>query len=214
MTDRSESIMDIEEVQKFFAGTNVTSAVPDNGQKASTPATKEPQIRKKKLTTRPTKEEEEEEREDVPLPVAKTRAELYVEGLAQHNISVEEAAEIVDAMVSEFSYSETVTLTKRVDVVLRTRTPKVNKWFNEVVTKVPPQNDGVFFSLLASVNLAASMVQYGDRVFENESKEGFNNALDFVNRLPQPVFSVLTERLSKFDAKMAAVLKEGYAENF
>jgi len=205
--EEKDTILDLREVQDFFKGKDASSIMA--GSRTVTETTK---ATKPKRTSRRKKPQTSPE-EEVSPPKKRTKMERYQDDLRELGLSVEDAAGIVDALVSEFSYSEEVRVTRKLEVVFKTRTPAVNKRFNTVLAGAKPQNETAYYTFLAQVNLAASLVRYAEEEFNQESEEGFTEALDFVERLPQPLFALLTGKLNSFDRKIAAVMQEGCIEN-
>ena len=201
--------MNLAEVQSFFAGDksgkilNQDAPETKNVRRAARQPTR-------KMATKRSKPLGEAE----TPPKKRSKVERYEADLAEQGLTVLEAAAIVDALVTDFYYEEEFSVTKKVRVAFRTRTPAVNKKFNSLMVTTKPQNEAAYFTFLAQVNLAASMVRYGDEEFDVDSEEGFNEAIDFVERLPQPLFSLLTDKLNQFDQKIVTVMRDGCIENF
>ena len=146
--------------------------------------------------------------------VPRTRMERYEDELKTFNLSLDSAHEIVDAIITNFFWEELVPITKSLSVVLRTRTQKAQDNLNIALEKVKTQTDQAYFTELAKHNLASSLVRYGEYEFNPDEDESYNTSVDFVRRLPTPLFALLIDKLSWFDRKMATVMKEGCIENF
>lgn len=167
--------------------------------------------RKKKNTKEKPKVPVDEERTEFrPLGLM----EQYEKDLEEHDVSLDQAREIVDSIITNLFWEEDVTLTKKLNIAFRTRTAKATLRLNEALKSLTPQHEHGYFTIVAQTNLASSLVKYGDTELDPESKEGFELSLAFVNRLPQPLFQLLIEKLGKFDQKINAVMKEGCITNF
>jgi hypothetical protein len=166
---------------------------------------------------------------------AKQRASLYekmAEGLTpiedyqaflkQMDISLEEAQDIVDSLFTQGYYEEKVKLTKRLHAVLRTRQHGDTLRLQTALEVQRPIFQHVMEEVTARYNLAASLVQYGEKTLpvaeEDATKEKveevFDERLTFVEKMADPAFYKLTTLLAKLDQKVAAVMREGVAENF
>jgi len=188
--------------------------------------------------------EEEEKVEAVPrtnIPAsegeqqAADRAQLYEEMvddlspiedyqafLKEKGISEDDAQAIVDSLFTTGFYSEKVPLTKRISAVLRTREHADTLRLQMALEVQRPIYTHVMQELTARYNLAASLERFGDKTFEHPAEGAdkekiealFDERLQFVERMADPAFFKLTDQLVKFDRKVAAVMREGVAENF
>ena len=138
--------------------------------------------------------------------------EKYLDSLKEFDLNREEAAKIVDSIITKMFWEEDVRVTKKLTISLRTRTSKVLKNLNDGLSKMNPQYDNTFYGVVAQYNLASSLTRYGSHIFDPE--KDFEKSLDFVERVPGPLFTLLTQKLVKFDKKIEAVMKDGYTENF
>jgi hypothetical protein len=166
---------------------------------------------------------------------AAERAQLYeemVEGLTpiedyqaflkEQKISEEKAQDIVDNLFTKGFHSEKVTLTKRVSATLRTREHADTLRLQMALEVQRPIYNHVMQELTARYNLAASLERFGDTTFEHPEpgadkekiEKLFDERLQFVERMADPAFYKLTDALVKLDRTVAAVMREGVAENF
>lgn len=141
--------------------------------------------------------------------------EKYLKRLEELQVSKEQAAQIIDAMITQGAYEETVAITKKLSVRFRTRGQDAAERLNRVLNIENPQFTGSVYSTIAVQNMASSLVQYGPYKFDPSTEEGFKVVMEYIRtKIPQPVYSVLVTKLSKFDEKLAAVMTEGCVENF
>lgn len=198
MTDLPQTILEIDEVRQFFTP-KVTADAPAVAARATAP-----KVRGSK-TPPAVKVDDVKKR---------TRAEKYLEELAEEGTSLEEAQAIVEGIITKFVYTEVVPVTKTLSITLQTRPVVTNKRLNQVIGTEKPQSDASYLNILAQINLASSLLSYGSDTFDPSTEEGFMEAFDFVERLPQPIFVLLVEKLNRFDRKINLVMREGCIENF
>ena len=151
-----------------------------------------------------------------------TPIEDYQEFLKEQDISLEEAQDIVDGLFTDGYYEEKVNLTKRIHAVLRTREHGDTLRLQMALEVQRPIFTHVMQEITARYNLAASLAQYGDTTFafpegdtnKEEIDAMFDKRLVFVERMADPAFYKLSTLLARLDRKVAAVMREGVAENF
>lgn len=137
----------------------------------------------------------------------KTPFESYLDQLKEFKVSPEEAAGIVDALIHQGYYEEKIQLTKRCQVTLRTRSQGTNERLDKALQSVKPEFSASYINMIAQINLANSMVQYGKFNFiPHKSEEEFTKTLEFVKQLPGPIFQALINHLNKFDEKLATIV--------
>lgn len=152
----------------------------------------------------------------------RNRVPSYEEGLKEAGISLKEARVIIDSILFQQFYSETIQLSKQFEVVFRTRLYEDNIRAMKYLEVENPSYPQSINDLLARYNLAASLLQYGETSFEFPSKDTtkeqeeklFDIRLQFVKRLPIPVIMRLLAELNKFDYKVSAALADGAPEDF
>lgn len=148
--------------------------------------------------------------------------EDYQAYLKKMEISEEKAQEIVDCLFTKGFYSEKHPLTKRLSAVLRTREHEDTLRLQAFLEASRPVYMHVMQEITTRYNLAASLETYGDTTFEFPSKSAdkkvvedlFDVRLKFVERIADPAFYKLSTLLAKLDRTVAAVMREGVAENF
>lgn len=155
--------------------------------------------------------------DDVLLPVKD-----YRKFLKDNDISEEEAAQIVDDLLTKGFYEETIPLTRLTTLRLRTRLQQDSMRLQTSLQIRRPIYESALNEIITRYNMAASLAAYKDNTFEfpttnTEQKKVddlFNERLDFVECLPEPVFMAIQNKLARFDRKIALVFREGVVENF
>ncbi|MAG64679.1 MAG: hypothetical protein CMK74_02225 [Pseudomonadales bacterium] len=147
--------------------------------------------------------------------------EDYREYLKEKEISEDKASAIVDGLLSKGYYEETYQVTKTLRVVFRTRQQQDTVRLQTALQIQRPLFDHAYNELVTRYNMASSLSQYRDTTFpfsqsdsENAQENAFSDRLAFIERLPTPVFGLLSIQLAKFDALIMAVARPGVAENF
>jgi uncharacterized protein YlxP (DUF503 family) len=151
-----------------------------------------------------------------------TPIEDYQKYLKEMDITLDEAQEIVDNLFTLGYHEEKVKLTKRIHAVLRTREHGDTLRLQTALEVQRPIFQHVMEEVTARYNLAASLIAYGDKTLPVAEKDAtrerveevFDERLKFVEHMADPAFYKLTALLAKLDRKVAAVMREGVAENF
>ena len=148
--------------------------------------------------------------------------EDYQEYLKAQKIPEEVAGAIVDNLFTRGYHSERYKLTKRIAATLRTREHGDTLRLQSALEVQRPIYTHVMNELMARYNLAASLESFGETTFafakvgadKDEVERLFDVRLQFIERMPDPAFYRLSDLLAKFDRTVAAVMREGVAENF
>lgn len=158
-----------------------------------------------------------QEMQQALLPV-----EDYQAFLKEHNISEDEAEEIVDNLLTKGYHEETIPISKRRTVTFRTREHRDLLRLQAVFNVQQLLYQGAVDEMTVRYNMAASLREVNDQKFEfptattkdEDADKLFDKRMEFVERMPSPLFSKLSVKLANFDRKIAAVMREGVAENF
>lgn len=135
----------------------------------------------------------------------------YEEKLEQHDISLEEALNIISKIVDDGFYERTYQLTRKVPVVFRTREARDQERTLHSIEAVNPRFPATVSGIVSKHNLAVSMVEFKDQDFR---KKSLDDRLKFIERMPEVLFRALASKLAKFDRLMLDVLDEGAIANF
>lgn len=187
----------------------------DEKEEASTPKTAIPASDIEEQATKRTQLYED-------MVTGLSSVEDYQAYLKEQKISEEKAGEIVDNLFTRGFHSEKYKLTKRLSAVLRTREHADTLRLQAALEVQRPIYAHVMNELMARYNLAASLESFGESTFafpkERADKEEierlFDVRLQFVERMADPAFYRLSDLLAKFDRTVAAIMREGVAENF
>ena len=156
--------------------------------------------------------------DDVLMPVKD-----YRKFLKENDITEDEAAKIVDDLLTQGFYEETIALTRRTSIRLRTRLQQDSMRLQTTLQIRRPIYESAVNEIIGRYNIAASLSLYKDKVFDfpavGENSQSvidtlFTRRLDFVECLPEPVFVTIQNKLARFDTKIALIFREGVVENF
>jgi hypothetical protein len=151
-----------------------------------------------------------------------TPRSLWLEELGTLKVTPEEAANIFDVVMSTGKYLETYRVGKTV-VKIRTRTTVDADRTIEILQEQRPESAAVYSHLVSRVNLASSLVEYGESKFPHTApSEDNRERLDsewreryrFCAALPAPAFYALSQILQKFDEKVSLSCDARSLENF
>lgn len=146
----------------------------------------------------------------------------YKKFLKDHDISEEKAARIVDDLMTKGFYEEEFPLSAKYKVVFRTRERRDTIRLQGVLNARMPLLQTGMDELTTRYNLAASFAEYNGRRYNfpqedtstTDVEKFFDTRMQVVEKLPDPIFYKLTQKLARFDRMLAAVMREGVAENF
>lgn len=158
-----------------------------------------------------------EQMQDTMSPV-----ENYQKYLKELNIDEDEAARIVDDLMTKGHYEEEFKISKTRTCTFRTREHRDTMRLQVAMQVQRPLFQDSLNELQARYNMAASLTSYNDEVYyfptatdpQEKADKLFDERLKAVELLPAPVFSMMSSLLAKFDHKVFAVLRPGVAENF
>ncbi len=148
--------------------------------------------------------------------------ERYEQSLKRLKITRDEAAQIVDTILTQGYWSKELPITPRCKVRFRSRLYSDTRRFLDYVEAVQPRNPSNYNELLYKYSLAASLEKFDKRVFghpkddadEAAVEDSFKKRLTFVEKCADSVVRVLYAKLHEFDEIVRVVMEEGAAENF
>jgi len=148
------------------------------------------------------------------------KAKTYEEILAENNISRERAHLVVDALLEKGYYEETYQIklpaSSSVTVTLRTRTQADYIRFLQALEANAPRYVEEQRELQARYYLAASLVSFRGQTFpaDTAEKPAFEAKMDWLEKQPERIIALLTNRLAVFDREINLIMNEGAVENF
>ncbi len=163
--------------------------------------------------------------EDLRESLSKTRettdkAKSYEEILADQNISLQKAHAIVDAMLEKGFYEETFPLklpsASPITVTFRTRLQSDYVRYLRALEVYMPKYAAEQQEIQMRYFLASSLVQYRGTKFKtsNDADKDHSTTLDWIEKQPERLIFLLSQKLSIFDMQVSSVMSEGAVENF
>lgn len=152
----------------------------------------------------------------------KSPKQLWLEELEYENITPDAAAKILDAVITNGMYEESYKMGSVV-VRVRTRTTSDADRVVESIQDFKPETQGTLSHLIARMNLAASISQFGDKKFnfspandgnQDVLEQEFSERYNFLSRLPAQIFFSLTQVLERFDRRVQLACDPRAIENF
>lgn len=152
----------------------------------------------------------------------KSPRDLWLEELEYEDITTHEAAKILDAVITNGMYEESYKLGSMV-VRVRTRTTSDADRVIEAIQDFKPETSGTLSHLIARMNLAASISQFGDKKFnftgandgnQDVLEQEFSERYNYLSRLPAQIFFSLTQVLERFDRRVQLACDPRAIENF
>lgn len=148
--------------------------------------------------------------------------ERYEKALKALDITREDAAGIVDEILTKGYWSKEMQLTPRRKVKFRSRLYTDTQRFHDHIEAVRPTNPSYYNEILYKFSLAASLDTYDGKVFNHPPKdatdeqieESWKKRLHFVESQGDPALRLMYAKLAKFDEIVRTVMEEGAAENF
>ena len=153
---------------------------------------------------------------------SKEKTQTYWERLKAADITETHAREVMDAVLFENDYRETIYLRENFPVVLHTRAYEDTLRLMRVVEAENPTFPMHVNDIIARYNVCASLVQYGNKIItlpaedatSQEIEENFEARLNFIFGLREIAISKLINLVARFDKKMAVIFSEGAIEDF
>jgi len=135
----------------------------------------------------------------------------YTDRLKKHNISIDRAKEIVDAILFKGEYQETYQLTQKHTVTFKSRMFSDQERALRALESLSPQYPASMAAIVSKNNLAASIVRFAGRDF---TKLAFKDKAEYIEKLPEPLVRLLAIKLGKFDQMIMDIMDDGVIENF
>lgn len=148
--------------------------------------------------------------------------EVWLEEVELENMDTDQAAKILDAIITNGMYEETYKLGSLV-IKVRTRTTSDADRVIEAIQEFKPESTGSLSHLIARMNLAASLSQFGDTRFNfsapsDGNKDAleieFNQRYQFLTTVPASIFFSLSQVLERFDRRVQLACDPRSIENF
>lgn len=147
------------------------------------------------------------------LQASKSPEATYEERLKAFDLTREQAAVIVDSLLTKGFYEKAYPVTSKISIVFRTRKVEDNDQLFSDLERQHPEYGISISNQITKANLASSLAAIGTRKFA-ANKAGHDAAAACILNLPAHVFALLADKLAKFDRMVTTVLDAGVIENF
>jgi hypothetical protein len=153
---------------------------------------------------------------------AKTPRQRWLEELDLSEVTEREVYNVVDALLSRGFYEETYKIQETV-FSLRTRSTRDADRLMDLLQEARPNTSSQLAHIVSRVNLAASMSRFGSKQFVfskpgssaiDKLEEEWTDRYRFCTDLPEHLFYLMGQVLSKFDAKVSLAGDARSIENF
>lgn len=146
----------------------------------------------------------------------------FEEKLKDAGVTKEQAADIIDAVLMKGHWTDTIKVTSRISVKLRTRSARDIRRIQDYLEVHRPVYDTHYTEIQGRMMLAASLEQLGSdklpfpgkEVKAEEYEKAFQERVNYIENLADPILRLLFLKLWTFDEKIRTVLSEGTIENF
>ena len=146
----------------------------------------------------------------------------YEDRLKEAGVTKDQAADIIDSVIMKGYWSESIKVTNRISVTLRTRSARDVRRIQNYLEVQRQVYDVHYNEILSRMTLAASLEALGKDLFSFPGKDAkdvdyenaFQQRATYIENLADPVLRLLFLKLWTFDEKIRAVLAEGTVENF
>jgi hypothetical protein len=146
------------------------------------------------------------------------KSKSYDEILSEHDITVQKAHTVVDAMLEKGFYEESIPITKSVSATFRTRAHADYVRYLRALETYNPKYVEEQQEIQIRYFLAASLVSFKGVTFKIASGEDvekfFDRKLEWIEGQPETVIRLIAVKLSKFDQQIQTIMSEGIVENF
>jgi len=148
--------------------------------------------------------------------------DAWLEEIELEDMPPGDAAKILDAVITNGMYEETYKLGTLV-IKVRTRSTSDADRVIEAIQEFKPESTGTLTHLIARMNLAASLSQFGDNRFNHSSptdgikdqlETEFNERYQFLTTVPAQLFFSLSQVLERFDRRVQLACDPRSIENF
>ena len=149
-------------------------------------------------------------------------AEMWRQECELMGLSMSDAAQILDSVMSRGFYEESYRIAGQV-FKLRTRTTVDGDRLIEMLRELRPDSNAVLTHLIARINLASSLSSFGTQTYSHTYPADDNRDIldaewkirwNATSALPQPIFLALTQTLQAFDEKVSLACDARALENF
>lgn len=208
-TEKSEGVSAVKSFVESFSG--APGSMATSGEDSIAPEKNEPNDPKEEQTVEEVSDEISKLESDIES-VQEAPEMTYKERLSEIGLELEDAEEVIDAMMVKGEFRKTYPLTSKYAVTFKSRKLEDQNRALDVIEAKNPQFPSTVGNIVSECNLAASIVKFNDIDFSDDMK--ITEKIKWARNLPDTVASLLASKLAKFDQMLMTVLEEGAIENF
>lgn len=135
-----------------------------------------------------------------------------------NGITKEDLANLLDSLLTTGNVAWDFMLLNKIPVTFKVRESWVDDVIIERIDSLTANNDKVsamrYNNLIAEMNLAASLIRFGDQKFDPSNLNGFNENLKFVQKLVFIYKNRLINKLAVFDRAVSIATSDWALRNF
>lgn len=138
--------------------------------------------------------------------------------IKENGITREDLNDLLDSLLTTGNVAWDFLLLNKIPVTFKVRESWVDDVIVERIDNLTANNNKVsamrYNNLIAEMNLAASMVKFGDQTFDVSSQKGFADSLKFVQKLIFVYKNRLINKLAVFDRAVSIATSDWALRNF
>lgn len=138
--------------------------------------------------------------------------------IKDNGITREDLNNLLDSLLTTGNVAWDFLLLNRIPITFKVRESWVDDVIIERIDALTAGNDKVsairYNNLIAEMNLAASLIKFGDKTFDPSSRKGFSENLKFVQKLVFVYKNRLINKLAVFDRAVSIATSDWALRNF
>lgn len=187
---------------------------PEKGTKKPPVVAEEPVLN----TTQPMEGNSDTKLEEAIKKYGDVTIASYMKDLADNDITENDILELLDTLITSGSAAYETELFGRIPVRFQVRPTWVNDHILKLVDQATQGEAQVslmrFNTMVATYNLAASLVQFGKETYTVTKEKDFEKAVNRVKEMPYITQNALVNALSLFDKALAVATSDWAVKNF
>ena len=143
-----------------------------------------------------------------------TIVKTYLSLLNDHGITETHILRVLDALLTEGVVNWSFDLLEKIPCMFTTRNGIAVDFLMECLEEEDPKMVSRYQSIVAHVNISASLVRYKEHTFAVDTKESIRANMDWLAKQPFIIIDSLTKQLALFDRVIAVATSEWGIKNF
>lgn len=152
---------------------------------------------------------------DIPAESTEdTAIKTYLELLEENGISETHVMKVLDTLITEGTVQWAFTLLDKIPCMFKTRSQDAAKFLMECLEQEDPKSVFRYQSIVAHVNIAASLTKFNNQEFSTDSRESIKANMAWLSEQPFIIVDRLTKQLALFDRVIAVATSDWGVKNF